>query len=264
MDDTVDIARADPSLVDAAAVATGLGVDPTTGLSAAEAAARLARDGPNELRAKPPVPVWRKILAQFQDPLVYLLLVAIVISLVAWIAEGAHGAPVDVIVIAVIVIANAALGFVQENRAENAVAALAVMTAANSTVLRDGVLATVPSSGLVRGDILVLSEGDSVGADARLLTATGLKVQEASLTGESDATLKDPATLDGAGAHRRSLRHGVQGHGRRPGGRPGRRDRDRHADRDGRHRGHARRDREPSTRRCRRRSPRSRGPSASS
>ena len=196
MDDSVAIVPADPSLVDAAAVATGLDVDPTTGLSAAEAAARLAQDGPNELRAKPPVPVWRKILAQFQDPLVYLLLVAIVISLVAWIAEGALGAPVDVIVIAAIVIANAALGFVQENRAENAVAALAVMTAASSTVLRDGVLATVPSSGLVRGDILVLSEGDSVGADARLLTATGLKVQEASLTGESDATLKDPATLE--------------------------------------------------------------------
>ena len=187
----------DPSLRDAADVAIEVGVDAAVGLSAAEAAARLARDGPNELRAKPPVPLWRRILAQFQDPLVYLLLVAIVISLVAWLAEGTPGAPVDVIVIAIIVIANAALGFVQERSAENAVAALAVMTAANSTVLRDGVLATVPSSELVRGDILVLSEGDSVGADARLLTATGLKVEEASLTGESEATVKDPATLGG-------------------------------------------------------------------
>jgi len=197
MDDTAQIVPVDPSLRDSADVAIEVGVNATVGLSAAEAAARLARDGPNELRAKPPVPVWRRILAQFQDPLVYLLLVAIVISLVAWLAEGAHGAPVDVIVIAIIVIANAALGFVQESSAENAVAALAVMTAANSTVLRDGVLATAPSSGLVRGDILVLSEGDSVGADARLLTATGLKVQEASLTGESDATVKDPTTLGG-------------------------------------------------------------------
>ena len=197
MDDTAQTVPVDPSLRDSADVAIEVGVNATVGLSAAEAAARLARDGPNELRAKPPVPVWRRILAQFQDPLVYLLLVAIVISLVAWLAEGAHGAPVDVIVIAIIVIANAALGFVQESSAENAVAALAVMTAANSTVLRDGVLATVPSSGLVRGDILVLSEGDSVGADARLLTATGLKVQEASLTGESDATVKDPTTLGG-------------------------------------------------------------------
>ena len=197
MDDTARTVPVDPSLRDSADVAIEVGVNATVGLSAAEAAARLARDGPNELRAKPPVPVWRRILAQFQDPLVYLLLVAIVISLVAWLAEGAHGAPVDVIVIAIIVIANAALGFVQESSAENAVAALAVMTAATSTVLRDGVLATVPSSGLVRGDILVLSEGDSVGADARLLIATGLKVQEASLTGESDATVKDPTTLGG-------------------------------------------------------------------
>ena len=195
MDDTARIVPRDPSLRAAADVATEVGVNATIGLSTAEAAARLVRDGPNELRAKPPVPVWRRILAQFQDPLVYLLLVAIVISLVAWIAEGAQGAPVDVIVIAIIVIANAALGFAQERSAENAVAALAVMTAANSTVLRDGILTTVPSSGLVRGDILVLSEGDSVGADARLLTATGLKVQEASLTGESEATVKDPTTL---------------------------------------------------------------------
>ena len=197
MDDTAQIVPVDPSLRDSADVAIEVGVNATVGLSAAEAAARLARDGPNELRAKPPVPVWRRILAQFQDPLVYLLLVAIVISLVAWLAEGAHGAPVYVIVIAIIVIANAALGFVQESSSENAVAALAVMTAANSTVLRDGVLATVPSSGLVRGDILVLSDGYSVCADARLLIATGLKVQEASLTGESDATVKDPTTLGG-------------------------------------------------------------------
>ena len=114
MDDTTHIVPGDPSLRDAGDVAIELDVSATVGLSAAEAAARLARDGPNELRAKPPVPVWRRVLAQFQDPLVYLLLVAIVISLVAWLAEGAHGAPVDVIVIAIIVIANAALGFDRE------------------------------------------------------------------------------------------------------------------------------------------------------
>jgi P-type Ca2+ transporter type 2C len=185
----------DPSIAGAAETAARLGVDPAAGLTSAEAAARLAQDGPNELRAKPPIPAWRRILAQFQDPLVYLLLVAMAISLVAWVAEGAGGAPVDVIVIAVIVIANAALGFAQERSAESAVAALAVLTAASSTVVREGVLATVPSSDLVRGDILALSEGDSVGADARLLTATGLKVRESSLTGESEATVKDPATL---------------------------------------------------------------------
>jgi len=195
MDDPARSLPVDPSLRDAVDVAADAGADPTAGLTAAEAAVRLARDGPNELRARPPVPTWRRILAQFQDPLVYLLLVAIVVSLVAWLAEGAQGAPIDAIVIAVIVVANAALGFAQESSAENAVAALAVMTAATSTVLRDGALATVPSSNLVRGDILALSEGDSVGADARLLTASGLKVRESSLTGESEATVKDPAIL---------------------------------------------------------------------
>lgn len=185
----------DPSLRTAQDISKELEVDPATGLTITEAARRLAQDGPNELRSKPPVPFWRKVLSQFQDPLVYLLLVAILISLVAWTAEGAHGAPIDVLVIAVIVIANAILGLVQENKAESAVAALATMTAVTSTVLRDRLLVTVPSAQLVRGDVLVLSEGDSVGADARLFQAAGLKVQEASLTGESEATVKDPAVI---------------------------------------------------------------------
>lgn len=185
----------DPSLRDAADVAAELGVDPAVGLTSAEAARRLREDGPNELRAKPPVPLWRKILAQFQHPLIYLLLGAVAISLIAWAAEGAVGVPIDATVIAAVVILNAALGLVQESRAETAVAALKSMTEASSTVLRDGELRTVPSHELVRGDILVLNEGDAVGADARLLSASALRVQEASLTGESEAVTKDPATL---------------------------------------------------------------------
>ncbi len=185
----------DPSLRDAADVAAELGVDPAVGLTSAEAARRLREDGPNELRAKPPVPLWRKILAQFQHPLIYLLLGAVAISLIAWAAEGAVGVPIDATVIAAVVILNAALGLVQESRAETAVAALKSMTEASSTVLRDGELRTVPSHELVRGDILVLNEGDAVGADARLLSASALRVQEASLTGESEAVTKDPSTL---------------------------------------------------------------------
>ncbi|KAE8763349.1 cation-translocating P-type ATPase [Georgenia thermotolerans] len=187
----------DPAQRDAADVARELGVDPAVGLSSTEAARRLAADGPNELRARPPVPLWRKVLAQFQDPLVYLLLVAVAISLVAWAAEGATGPPVDAIVIAAVILLNALLGLVQEAKAENAVAALQTMTAATSTVLRDGELRTVPAAELVRGDVLVLGEGDAVGADARLLGATALRVSEASLTGESEAVTKDPATLPG-------------------------------------------------------------------
>ncbi|MCW2134197.1 cation-transporting P-type ATPase [Arthrobacter sp. VKM Ac-2550] len=138
-------------------------VDPAAGLDSAEAERRLQTDGPNELRTSARVPRWRKILAQFQDPLIYLLLVAIAISLGAWAVEGATGAPIDAVVIAAVVLLNALLGLVQENKAENAVAALKSMTAATSTVWRDGELKTVPAAELVLGDILVLGEGDAVG-----------------------------------------------------------------------------------------------------
>jgi Ca2+-transporting ATPase len=187
--------ESDPALLDAVDVARDLDVDPATGLSAATAALRLERNGPNELRSKPPVPLWRKILAQFQDPLIYLLLVAVAISLAAWAAEGAAGWPIDAVVIAAVIVLNGVLGFIQENKAENAVAALQSMTAAASVVFRDGELKTVPSAELVCGDILVLGEGDAVGADARLLSASALRISEASLTGESEAVTKHPAPL---------------------------------------------------------------------
>ncbi len=176
-------------------VAARLEVDQATGLTDEEAARRLESDGPNELRGKKPTPTWRKILAQFQDPLIYLLLAAIAISLASWVLDGAEGWPVDATVIAAIVVVNAVLGYTQEAKAEDAVAALGTMTAASSTVLRGGELKTVPSAELVRGDVLALSEGDAVGADARLLTASALRIQEASLTGESEAVMKSPAAL---------------------------------------------------------------------
>ncbi|HEY0259027.1 MAG TPA: cation-translocating P-type ATPase [Lacisediminihabitans sp.] len=194
-DDDVRDAATDPSLVSVGSIARMLGVEPATGLSPAEAERRLEANGPNELRATKVVPTWRKVLAQFHDPLIYLLLAAVAISVIAWIAEGAHSVPIDGIVIAAIVVLNALLGYVQEARAENAVAALSTMTAASSTVLRDGELITVPSSRLVVGDLLVLGEGDAVGADARLISASALRVAEASLTGESEAVTKRPAVL---------------------------------------------------------------------
>ncbi len=172
-----------------------LQADIESGLSTREAGRRLAQDGPNTLRAAPPIPRWRRILAQFQDPLIYLLLVAIAIALVAWLIEGRTGWPVDAIVIAIIVVLNALLGYAQEAKARNAVAALSRMTAVTSAVLRDGRIQRIPSAQLVRGDLLLLGEGDAVGADARLIEAASLRVQEASLTGESEPVLKDPATL---------------------------------------------------------------------
>jgi len=185
----------DPSVMETSAVAEALGADVENGLSATEAARRLAQNGPNQLRAAPKVPFWRRALAQFEDPLIYLLLAAVVIALVAWWFEGREGWPVDATVIAAVVLLNGVIGLVQEAKAQNAVAALARMTAATTTVLRDGKPLRVPGAELVRGDVIELAEGDAVGADARLIHATTLRVQEAALTGESEAVLKDTATL---------------------------------------------------------------------
>ena len=180
---------------DAGEVATELGADVDRGLSAAEVAARLERYGPNELEAAATVPAWRKFIGQFADPLIYLLLAAVVVSIVAWAAEGAEGVPYEVIVIAVIVVLNAVLGHVQEARAERAVATLQRMAAATAGVVRDGREQRIPSAEVVPGDVLLLAEGDAVGADARLVEATSLTVAEASLTGESEPVLKNVARL---------------------------------------------------------------------
>ena len=189
----------DPSFMETHAVAAALAVDVETGLSVEEAARRLAQNGPNELRAAPRIPAWRRVIAQFQDPLIYLLLAAVVVALMAWWVEGRVtgnlGWPVDASVIAVVVLLNAVIGHLQEAKAQNAVAALAKMTAASTAVLRDGKEKRVPSAELVRGDVIVLAEGDAVSADARLLQASSLRVQEAALTGESEAVLKAAATL---------------------------------------------------------------------
>ena len=186
----------DYSLLSGEAVARELGSDAESGLSRSEAARLRTEFGLNELRAVSPMPAWRRVLGQFRDPLVYLLLGAIIVALLAWSIEGREGLPVDALVIAMVVMANAVLGFVQEARAANAVAALARMTAVTSSVLRDGERRRIPSAELVPGDILLLEEGDAVGADGRLLLSASLRVQEASLTGESEAVLKDAAALN--------------------------------------------------------------------
>src|SRR5688572_24651260 len=144
----------DPSQLAADEVARSLGTDVEAGLSAAEAARRLAADGPNALRAAPPTPLWQRVVGQLRDPLVYLLLAATVVSLIAWVAEGRHGWPVDSIVIAAIVAVNAVLGVIQELKAQNAVAALQRMTGVVSTVVRGGKAVRIPSHDVVRGDLL--------------------------------------------------------------------------------------------------------------
>ncbi|KAB8287280.1 haloacid dehalogenase [Bifidobacterium ramosum] len=196
----------DPSLTDADAVAKALNVDTATGLSSDEAKRRLEKFGPNQLASAPPVPKWKKFLAQFEDPLVYLLLVATAISVVAWFIERANtpgaGEPVpfDALVIVLILIVNAVLGYIQEARAEQAVAALAQMTAPQTAVLRDGKVVHINTTDVVPGDIVVLGEGDTVSADGRLFAAASLRIAEASLTGESVPVGKKPETLAAAKA----------------------------------------------------------------
>ena len=199
----------DPSLASADEVAEALNVDIHTGLSSEEAKRRLEKFGANELASAPPVPKWKKFLQQFQDPLVYLLLAATAISLVAWIiekvnaapgAEGGEALPFDAIVIVLILIVNAVLGYVQEAKADEAVNALSEMTAPTSNVLRNGRVERIATTDIVPGDVLVLGEGDTVPADGRLFAAASLRIAEASLTGESVPVGKKPETLEKAKA----------------------------------------------------------------
>ncbi|HWR44866.1 cation-translocating P-type ATPase [Sporomusa sp.] len=148
------------------------------GLSSAEASRRLSQYGYNELQEKEPEGLWQKFLNQFKNFLVLILLAASVISILV-------GESADALVIIAIVILNAALGIFQESKAEKALAALKRMSAATSKLIRDGNLVVVPSRELIPGDIVVLEAGDYVPADVRILESFNLKVEEASLTGES-------------------------------------------------------------------------------
>ncbi len=177
-------------------VVEAMGADVDAGLSSAEVEARRAQFGSNEIVTAAAVPAWKRLLTQFSDPLVLLLLAAIAVSLVAWWIDGAEETPIDAIVIAAIIVLNAALGFWQESKALDAVAALRRMSVAHTTVLRNGAAKSIPNTELVPGDIVELDEGDAVGADCRLLEAANLQVAEAPLTGESVPVDKTLDVLD--------------------------------------------------------------------
>src|ERR671916_1750398 len=166
-------------------VLAGLGSDPRRGLSTEEARSRLERYGPNGLEAERPLPAWRRFLAQFQDTLVILLLIATAISVGLWAYERDSALPYEGLAIFAIVLLNGALGYVQESRAERAVAALREMSAAEASVVRDGERRGIPATDLVPGDLILVEEGDTIPADARLIKSTALQASEASLTGES-------------------------------------------------------------------------------
>ncbi|MDH3393929.1 MAG: HAD-IC family P-type ATPase, partial [Desulfobulbaceae bacterium] len=148
------------------------------GLSPAEAKKRLAQHGPNLLREGKRRSVWAMLIGQYRDPMIILLLVAAAIS-------GGIGEAEDAIAIMVIVVLNSLIGFIQEFRAERAMAALMAMAAPNATVRRAGLVLTIPASEVVPGDLVLLEAGQVVPADLRLISIQRLKVDESPLTGES-------------------------------------------------------------------------------
>jgi Ca2+-transporting ATPase len=169
----------------ASELAAELGTDAQRGLSDAEARARLAEYGSNELAGEKPVPAWRRFLAQFQDVLVILLLIATAISAGLWAYEREAALPYEAIAILAVVLLNATMGYVQESRAEAAVAALRAMSAAEAIVLREGQRRAIRATEVVPGDVILIAEGDTIPADARLIESAALQTAEAALTGES-------------------------------------------------------------------------------
>ena len=159
------------------------------GITQRQAESRLEKYGLNELKKTQSFTALKAFLAQFQSSLVVILIIAAIVSY--FIAGHEGESPVDAIVIGVIVLLNAFLGFIQEYKAEKSLEHLRNMLVPMSRVIRDGKTMEIPSKQLVPGDILLISEGDTVSADARLLSASRLQVNEAALTGESLPRQKD-------------------------------------------------------------------------
>jgi P-type Ca2+ transporter type 2C len=178
-------------------VLAALRTDPRLGLSQAEAQARLEKFGHNELLAEKPEPSWRKFLEQFQDVLVILLLIATLISAGLWLYERDSALPYEAMAIFAVVLLNAIMGYIQGSRAEQALAALRQLSAAHATVIRDDLRQSIPAAELVPGDIILIEEGDTIPADARVLQSTALQTAEAALTGESLPVTKDVEPIAG-------------------------------------------------------------------
>lgn len=180
-----------------------LATDAQQGLPAGEAARRLAEHGPNRLEEPAAVPWWRTFLGQFRELLIWILIVAAIIA-------GAVGDWADTAAIVAIVLVNAVIGFLQEDRAQRALSALRAMSAPLARVHRDGIPCSIPAEALVIGDRIELEAGDHVPADARLVEAFFLSTQESSLTGESQPAEKrvaDSLPVDTPLGDRHSLLH---------------------------------------------------------
>jgi len=177
-----------------AEVVRRLETDAAAGLTESQVAARLAELGPNQLQESPPPPWWQKLLRQFQDLVILILLAAAVIS-------GLVGEWADAAAIVAIVLVNGLIGFLQEERARQALAALKQLSAPEARVTRGGETQSLPADQLVPGDRIELEAGDNVPADARLLKSASLRVTESALTGESEPAGKqaDAEVAEAAG-----------------------------------------------------------------
>jgi P-type Ca2+ transporter type 2C len=195
-------------------VVAAFGSDVACGLNRAEAERRLEQYGPNRLKSAPETPWWERLLEQFKNFLVIILLVAVVISMIEWLLQEPRETdlPYEAIVILAIVVLNAMLGFIQESRAEKSVRALMALAAPEATVVRDGERQRVATDEIVPGDIVLVEAGDKIPADSRIIELANLQTDEAPLTGESMPVLKDvnPIAVDvGIGDRRNMLYSGT-------------------------------------------------------
>ena len=179
-----------PHALDSTLIVERLASHGRNGLTDDAAEQRLREFGPNELPRQGGPSAWRVLVSQFRNPLIYVLLGAAAITLII-----GHG--VDAAVILGVVVVNAIVGFIQEWRAGVALAALATMTSSSATVVRSGRTVRIPSRNVVLGDLVVVDAGDRVPADVRLLEASDLQIDEASLTGESVPVHKHPDVVPG-------------------------------------------------------------------
>jgi Ca2+-transporting ATPase len=175
-----------------AEVAEALGVDPDVGLSAGAAAERLRANGPNALPEERPRPGWLRFLEEYRNYMQIILVGAAVVSLL--IAEWGTA-----VLLLVLTVLNAVIGLRQEGKAQSAMNTLKSMLKATARVRRDGAAAEIPAEQLVVGDVVLLSAGDQVPADGRIVTAVALQIDESALTGESSPAAKDTRVPDGTG-----------------------------------------------------------------
>ena len=173
--------------------------DPRQGLTSQEAGERLIKHGPNKLPEKKKTPLFLVFLSQFNDPMIYILLAAALLSVAISIYNSINNGEAfdfaDPVIIMGVCVLNAIIGTVQENKAEKSLEALKKMSSPTCVVRRDGKLVELKAEDLVPGDIVILEEGRTVPADLRLVSAINLKTDESSLTGESLPVEKDAGVV---------------------------------------------------------------------